>query len=102
MPSATSRNTIVWSASGPKTLSKGYVLVVGPPPPYEDAVVKEDKVEDAVGVVSTVMARERAPSDVVMTGEVWASSCGDRPLYVRYSLRSRDQASLVGLFISTL
>lgn len=81
MPSATSLNTIVWSASGPNTLSKGYVFVDGAcAPPYDDAVVKEDKEEEAMGVVSTVMAFASAPSVVVITGEEAASSCDDRPL----------------------
>lgn len=70
IPSATSLKTIVWSASGPKTLSKGYVFVVGwGVPPYVDAVVNVDKVADGNGVVSTVTILDTGPVVVVMTGD---------------------------------
>ena len=91
MPSATSLNTIVWSASGPKTLSKGYVLVVGPPPPYEEAVVNADRDDEAEGVVSIVIAFASAPSVVVMTGDAAASSWELRPLRVSISRIGQDR-----------
>lgn len=73
---------MVLSASGPKTLSNGYVLVVGAcdDPPYEEAVVNDDRDDEASGVVSIVMAFDTAPSVVVINGDILATSCGDRPL----------------------
>ena len=55
-------------------------MVVGPPPPYDDAVVKPDKDDEAIGVVSTVTALHIGPVVVVMIGEAEATSCVDRPL----------------------
>ena len=49
-------------------------------PPYDDAVVKVDNDEAAIGVVSTVIAFDIAPSVFAIIGEVDASSCGERPL----------------------
>jgi hypothetical protein len=82
MSSATSLNIVVLSASGPNTLSNGYVFVVGAcdDPPYEEAVVNVDNDEDTRGVVSIVIAFDTAPSVVVINGDMLATSCGDRPL----------------------
>jgi hypothetical protein len=43
-------------------------------------VVNDPSVEEADGVVSMVMALERAPLVAVMMGEAWDSSIGERPL----------------------
>jgi hypothetical protein len=87
--SATSLNTVVLSASGPNTLSKGYVLVVGAcdDPPYEEAVVNVDEEDEASGVVSIVIFFDTAPSVEAINGDILASSCGDRPLSISYLLR---------------
>jgi hypothetical protein len=84
MSSATSLNTVVLSASGPKTLSNGYVFVVGAcdDPPYEEAVVNVDDEDETSGVVSIVMFLDTAPSVLVINGDMLASSCGDRPLQI--------------------
>ena len=61
---------MVWSASGPRTLSNGYVLVEGAcDPPYEEAVVNVAREDEVNGVVSTVMFLPSAPEVVVMIGE---------------------------------
>jgi len=94
--SATSLNTVVLSASGPNTLSKGYVLVVGAcdDPPYEEAVVNVDEEDEASGVVSIVIFLETAPSVEVINGDMLASSCGDRPLSISYLLRTLSRTYL--------
>lgn len=94
MSSATSLNTVVLSASGPKTLSKGYVFVVGAwdDPPYEEAVVNVDDEDETSGVVSIVMFFDTAPSVLVINGDILANSCGDRPLRIISSAQGRFHA----------
>lgn len=54
--------------------------MVGPPPPYDDAVVNPERDDEAIGVVSTMTDLHTGPVVVVMIGDAEATSCDDRPL----------------------